>query len=532
MLAAVEEAVVKAGGIPGKLKSAKPGITAREIKKAADVVIVGGGGSGLAAAIAAKQNGASVIIIEKSGYTGGNTMVAGGIYNAPDPELQRQVKSSSGVEALITSALAENPVNEDHARLQATVRAEFDAYKKSGATYLFDSPNWFALQTWNGGDKVGSLTMVKVLANNALDALRWVMSQGYEIRPNFIAQGGGALYQRTHYSVKPSGTGFIDAYMDSLSKTDVEILYSTTAKELIKEGNRVTGVKARDKAGNTYTITAKKGVILPTGGFAGNAAMVQQYNTSGKWPDLSRSNSSNLPAITGDGIIMAQAIGAAVKDMDQIQLLHLCDYKTGKLKANIWDGAANTIFINQEGKRFVAEDGRRDDISVAALKQTKGMFYVLVSAEGIPSPETTTDLALVPLKDLIASNDVFTGSTLQEVCSKVKLDPQAVRETINAYNTLIDQKAVTDQFNRRLFDKKLLTPPFYIVPRAPSVHHTMGGLVISENCQVLDTKGTVISGLFAAGEIVGGVHGANRLGGNAIAETVVFGHLAGNSASK
>jgi flavocytochrome c len=322
--------------------------------------------------------------------------------------------------------------------------------------------------------------------------------------------------------------------MDTIASLDnIEIIYNTTAKELIKEGDRVVAVKAQDRAGNVYTVRANKGIILSTGGFAGNAAMVQQYNTSGKWPDLSRTKSTNLPAMTGDGLVMAQAIGAAVRDMDQIQLLQVCSPVTGKLHANVYpQSVAGYLFLNKEGRRFTAEDGRRDDISVAALKQTEGVFYLIQSGESIPDPDNASDLARIPLADLIESGDILVADTLAEVCARAGIDAAEAQRTIDAYNLLVDQKASQDEFGRRLLTIKLETGPWYVIPRAPSVHHTMGGLVINESCQVLDTRGPVIPGLFAAGEIVGGVHGANRLGGNAVAETVVFGRLAGNSASK
>ena len=533
MLAAVENAVIQAGGSPDNLRQARRTARPRNISKTADVVIVGGGGAGLAAAVEATRNGASVIIIETLGFVGGNTMVSGGIFNAPNPELQRRVRSTPGVEAMVTNALNQTPVNAEHARLQAAVRAEFEAHRGSGATHLFDSPNWFALQTWIEGDKVADLNLVKIMTHNALSALNWVIDQGYQIVDG-IFQGGGAMYQRTHNSVAPQGTGFIRAFMQSLEKTgNAEILLSTTANELVKTGGRVTGVRAVGRHGNNYTINARKNVILATGGFAGNPEMVQKHNTSGKWPDLSRVNNSNLPSIRGDGILMAQAIGAAVRDMYHIQLLQTCHAVTGHNVVLAWPrGVGGYLFLNRDGNRFVAEDGRRDDVCLAIFQQPGRMAFLLQSGESIPDPDNTTCLARIPLAVHIEAGEILVADTLEEVSRMVGMDPVNAQRSVDAFNRAVAEGAERDEFGRRLLVQQFTRGPWYIIPRAPAVHHTMGGLVINENCQVLNQAGNVIPGLFAAGEVVGGIHGANRLGANALVDVVVFGRIAGQNASR
>lgn len=532
MLRAVEDCVQQAGGDPEAMKPAKQPIVAGQVDKEADVIIVGGGGAGLAAAVQAAQNGASVIIVEKVGYVGGNTMVSGGIYNAADEELQQKVEMTDGLASLVEEAIAEKPVDDAHAALIEKVKSEYNEYKKSGKTYLFDSSDWHALQTWNGGDKVADLALVEQLTAKALDSLHWLRDMGYEYRDE-VQLGAGSLYPRTHVSVKPIGTGFIDAYMGKVGDLGIEIVYNTAAKELIQEGGKVVGVKAEDREGNAYTFKANKNVILATGGFAGNLEMVQEYNTSGKWPDLSKARTTNLPAIKGDGIAMAKAVGAGFRDMEQIQLLFICDPITGSVDHATFQpsGAAGALFLNKEGKRFVREDGRRDEIALGILAQTDAMMYMLQNADSKVRPDHT-DLAGVPLEDLIADGSVFRGDTLEEVCAAAGVDPVAARETVDAYNKLVDENATSDEFGRVLFTIKLENGPWYITPRAPAVHHTMGGVTINLNCQVLDEAGEPIPGLYAAGEVVGGIHGANRLGGNAIVDTVVYGRTAGDNASQ
>lgn len=531
---AVEDAITQAGGDPEQFKKEIEKPAPEEVEKTADIIIVGGGGSGLAAAVSASEGGASVIVVEKAGYVGGNTMVSGGIYNAPDEELQGKEEMTSGELRLIEEALAEEPIDENHAALQDEVRKQLEEYKASGKTGIFDTGEWFALQTWNGGDKVADLNLVKELTYNAYDAMKWVNELGWEYLEK-VNTGAGSLYPRTHRSVKDLGIGFIDAYMETLSEREqVEIIYNTEVTELVKDGAKVVGAKGTDTHGNTYTFTANKGVILSTGGFAGNKELIEEYNTTGKWPDLSSTLSTNLPAIKGDGIKLAKDAGAGFRDMDQIQLLFSCDPKNGQAThANLnTNGVGASIYVNKEGERFVREDGRRDEVSLAIMSQTDGLGYDIKSADSGFDLEKTTDLAGVPVKALIEEGSVFYGETLAEAAEAAGLPADVVQVTVDKYNQSIDDNVEKDEFGRALFSNKLENGPWAVVPRAPAVHHTMGGVVINENCQVLDESGNVIEGLFAAGEVVGGIHGGNRLGGNAIVDTVVFGKKAGEEAIK
>lgn len=533
---AVEDAIVQAGGNPDNFKKEVAKSEAQNIEETADIIIAGGGGAGLAAAVAASQEGASVIIVEKSGYIGGNTMVAGGIYNAPDPELQKNETMDPGHIALWEAAINEEPVSQDHEELQLEVKKQIEDWKASGDTSLLDTKEWFALQTWNGGDKVADLDLVKKMTYDSYDSMKWLEDLGWEYE-NSITTGAGSMYPRTHKEILPLGTGIIKAYTDELGVNEnVKIIYNTEVTELIADGNKVVGAKAVDKDGNTYTFNANKSVILCTGGFAGNLEMVQEYNTSGKWPNLAKMKSSNLPAIKGDGIRLAKDVGADLRDMDQIQLLFTCDPKTGMVNPGNFKpkGTAGYIFVNQEGERFVKEDGRRDEICLAILEQTDEMFYMVQCADSGIDYETTTDVGGVPIKYSIENTKdlIYYGETLEEVAEAANIPFDTVKETVEAYNKLVDENATTDEFGRSLFTVKLENGPWYIVPRAPVVHHTMGGVVIDENCHVLNESGEIIEGLLAAGEVVGGIHGSNRLGGNAIVDTVVFGRTAGLEAVK
>ena len=502
-----------------------------------DVVVLGGGGAGLAAAIELAENGKTVTIIEKNGAIGGDTLVCGAIYNNPDEELQAKVTMSEPVKEQLEEALKAKPVNDEHKELIAAVQKEWDEYKANGRTDLFDSKNWYALQTWNGGDNVGNLDLVKVLTFNSVDGYEWIKSLGMQF-DDFISQGAGSLWQRTHTSKQDMGTGFISVYSQKLEDLSdkINVLVETTAEELVMEDGRAVGAKVKDNhSEKEYQVKAKDGVILATGGFAANPEMVQEHNTSGKWDDLSKVSTTNrFSSSQGDGIVMAEKAGADLVDMDQIQLLYLGNTQNGQLTKyppRDVNGTDQIIFINKEGKRFVREDGRRDDISKATLAQTDGMFYMLESGDGegykdIKDPEwrSADGFTLDYLKD---NGYIFVGDTLEEIAKQIGCYVKDLQETIDTFNASVDSGK--DEFGRTLYSTKLENGPWIATARQASIHHTMGGVRIDPTARVLDKDGKVIPGLYAGGEITGGIHGANRLGGNAVVDTVVFGKLSADT---
>ena len=502
-----------------------------------DVVVLGGGGAGLASAIELAENGKTVTIVEKNGAIGGDTLVCGAIYNNPDEELQSKVTMSEPVKDQLEEALKAEPVDDDHKELIAEVQKEWDEYNEASRTDLFDSKNWYALQTWNGGDNVGDLDLVKVLTHNSIDGYEWIKDLGMQFDDS-ISQGAGSLWQRTHTSKQDMGTGFISVYSQKLEDLSdkINVLVETTADEIIVEDGKAVGAKVIDNhSEKEYNIKAKDGVILATGGFAANAEMVEEYNTSGKWDDLSEVSTTNrFSSSQGDGIVMADEAGADLVDMDLIQLLYLGNTQNGQLTKyppRDVNGTDQIIFINKEGKRFVREDGRRDDISKASLDQTDGMFYMLESGDGegykdIDDPDwrSADGFTLDYLKE---NGYIFVGETLEEIAKQIGCDAEDLKATIDAFNESVDSGE--DEFGRTLYSTKLENGPWVATARQASVHHTMGGVRIDTGARVLDKDGQVIPGLYAGGEVTGGIHGANRLGGNAVVDTVVFGKLSADT---
>lgn len=534
--AAVEDCLTQAGANVDDWKTEVAKEAGKEIEKEADVVVVGGGGAGLAAAISASQNGAKVIVIEKNGAVGGDTLVCGAIYNNPDKELQSKVEMSDAVKKTLEAGIAVEPVDDAHKELIDKVAGEWKEHESGGDTTLFDSDAWFTLQTYNGGDNVADLDLVKVLCENATAGFEWIQGLGMEFNDT-IGQGAGSLWQRTHTSTKPMGTGFISTYVEKIAAdSNIEMLTSTTATGLIQDDTgRVVGVEAEDVNGNTYKFQASKGVVLATGGFAANSKMVSDNNTTGKWSDLSKVPTTNrFSCSQGDGIVMAEEIGAALYQMEQIQLLYLGNVKDGgltKYPPRCVNGTDQEIFINKNGERFVREDGRRDEICLQVLQQPDTMFYFLESADGdYADVETALTADGFTFKEMEEQGYIIVAETLDEMAEKLGCDADTLKATVDKFNASVDSGE--DEFGRTLYSIKLENGPWVATPRQACVHHTMGGVKIDTEGRVLKEDGTPIEGLVAAGEITGGIHGANRLGGNAVVDTVVFGKLAGETITK
>ncbi|GHV63860.1 flavocytochrome c [Spirochaetia bacterium] len=530
----VEKCLDQAGANVAAFKKAPKKTKAKDESLSADVVIVGGGGAGLSAAVAATEAGANVILIEKTGFLGGNSIVAGGIYNVANTELQNALKGTAGEDKLVADALAETPINEEHRAMQEKVRVEFAAYKQSGKTF-YDSPAWHALQTWNGGDKLGYLSIIAKMTSTALPSKEWLESMGMKFLPK-VTQGAGSLYPRTLTAELPNGVGYIKAFRDTLEgRSNYTQIMETTAKGLIVEGGRVVGVNAEGRDGHKVTLRAKNGVILVTGGFAGNVKLRQEYCEGEKWPDLGPSLiTSNVSGVTGDGIFFARDAGAQLVNMDQIQLLHVCNPitgATGDIAAP--SSVAGYLFINKDGKRFVREDGRRDEISIAIIAQPDSMMYMVQSSEsmGDPAVAQTLDKRTVAYMLENKISDYIKVDTLEDLAKTLGMPVDNLVKTIADYNAAVDAHKTADEFGRVVLSRKIATGPWYAFPRKPASHHTMGGVLIDEDGHALKADGSKVDGLYCAGEITGVVHGGNRLGGNAIVDFTVFGRIAGASAA-
>ena len=519
---AAAAALTAAGLNPDDYKTAvENNATAEDSTVDADVVVVGAGGAGMTAAITAAAEGKSVVILESQSMVGGNSVRATGGMNAGKTVYQdeNEFGESAGVEKTLKTAAEKYADNETITALAKTVSEQWAAYQANPTGY-FDSVELMELDTMIGGKGINDPELVETLCANSADAIDWLDEHGITLHN--VSSFGGASVKRIHRPVNAEGkTVSVGSYMipllqENCEKAGVKMMLDTTATEILTDANgAAVGVKATGASGETVTVNAKA-VVLATGGFGANLDMVVKYK-----PELKGFMTTNAPGIQGQGIEMAQAIGAATVDMDQIQIHPTVEANTAALitEGLRGDGA---ILINEEGQRFIDEVGTRDVVSAAEIAQTGSYSWLVVD-------QAMADASSV-IQGYIKKGYTVTGSTYEELGKAMGVDAAAFAETMEKWNGCVEAKNDPD-FGRTSFANPLNTAPYYAVKVTAGVHHTMGGLKINANTEVLNEKGEVIPGLFAAGEVTGGVHGANRLGGNAVADFTVFGRIAGAAAS-
>ena len=519
---AAAAALTAAGLNPDDYKTAveKTG-SAEDSTVEADVVVVGAGGAGMTAAITAAAEGKSVVILESQSMVGGNSVRATGGMNAGKTVYQdeNEFGESAGVEKTLKTAAEKYADNETITALAKTVSEQWAAYQANPTGY-FDSVELMELDTMIGGKGINDPELVETLCANSADAIDWLDEHGITLHN--VSSFGGASVKRIHRPVNAEGkTVSVGSYMipllqENCEKAGVKMMLDTTATEILTDANgAAVGVKATGASGETVTVNAKA-VVLASGGFGANLDMVVKYK-----PELKGFMTTNAPGIQGQGIEMAEAIGAATVDMDQIQIHPTVEANTAALitEGLRGDGA---VLINAEGKRFIDEVGTRDVVSAAEIAQTGSYSWLVVD-------QAMVDASSV-IQGYIKKGYTVTGETYEELGEAMGVDAAAFAETMEKWNGYVEAKNDPD-FGRTSFANPLNTAPYYAVKVTAGVHHTMGGLKINANTEVLNEKGEVIPGLFAAGEVTGGVHGANRLGGNAVADFTVFGRIAGAAAS-
>ena len=446
-----------------------------------EVIVIGAGGAGLAAGITAKELGAKTIVLEKMAFPGGNTMVSGG-------------------------------------GLNAAVAAD------SKAAGVEDSPKLHAEQTLAAGDNRGDPALVEILAKGAPESVEWLKKIGVKFRPG-IYQIYGGLWPRCRNPEGQSGSDYIKAGTAYAKKIGLEILPGHKVTSIIREkpnAGRVLGVEV-EVGGKKQYWCATKGVIAASGGYAANAEMCGFFD-----PRLTKLNTTNQPCSTGEVLRAIQDVNGLAVGMDYIQCIPWTapGYTS---TADIFQAIEYTIFVNKEGKRFVAEDNRRDVIRDATLAQTDQTVFQLCDTDGYEEHKKF----YYEMNEAALKNGVlFRCNTIEEAAAKVKIPAAELKKTVEEFNAEVDSKK--DPFGRtpKMLVRKIVKAPFYIGPFGMCRHHTMGGARIDTKARVLDREGKVIPGLYAAGEVTGGIHGTNRVGGNAIADIFTFGRIAGESAAK
>ena len=518
---AAKAALTAAGLNPDDYMTKVAAAAAGDVTKEADVVIVGAGGAGMTAAMTASDAGKSVIILESQAMVGGNSVRSTGGMNAAKTVYQdeNEFAEGAGVEKMLKSAADNYADNEFITSLAATVAQQWADYQANPVGY-FDSVELMELDTMVGGKGINNPELVKTLVEGTAPAIDWLDENGMSLHN--VAAFGGASVKRIHRPVNEEGKVVsVGAYLIPLMEKacqdrGVEFILNTTADTILTDANgQAVGVSGTDKDGNTVTVNAKA-VVLATGGFGANLDMVASYK-----PELKGFMTTNAPGIQGQGIAMATAIGAATVDMDQIQIHPTVEANTSALitEGLRGDGA---ILVNANGERFTDEVSTRDKVSAAEIAQPGSFSWLIVD-------QAMADASNV-IQGYITKGYTKQGATYEELAKEIEVDPATFAATMEKWNGCVEAKTDAD-FGRTSFANPLNTAPYYAIKVSAGVHHTMGGVVINSSTEVLKEDGSVIPGLFAAGEVTGGVHGANRLGGTAVADFVVFGRIAGASAA-
>ena len=486
VLLAVTDALGQAGFDTDALAKADHATPVYEVPAStdADVIVLGAGGAGLSAALTAAEAGKSVIVLEKLPSIGGNTQISGGGMAAPQNWLQQE----EGIE---------------------------------------DSPELFESDVIAGGDDTDQdHDLINILATTALASAEWLRDE-HKVNFDHLSFFGGHSVKRSLVPEGESGAKITWPLKTDAESKGIAIYTSMRATEFVQaDDGSIKAVKAETPDGQSYEFTGKA-FVLATGGFGSNIEMRMKYN-----PDLDEGvHSTDTVATTGDGITMAEGIGAGFVGMDWIQTYPTCDPVTGAL-LYIYDMRLDDrgILVNEEGDRFVEELERRDVISNAIKAQTNAYAYLFWDEKGVEETKLF-DNHPGEVKMGYDTGTLFKGDTIEEVAEAAGVDPAELAKTVAHWNEMA-AAGKDDDFNYRSTMNTFETAPYYLGRCVPSVHHTMGGVHITTDAQVVRESGETIPNLFAAGEVTGGIHGTNRLGSDAIADVITFGRIAGGSAAE
>lgn len=489
-LTAVREAITASGADPDALGQGQTGgDEAKEtVTMSTDVVVVGAGGAGLAAALTAAQNGADVVVLEKMAMVGGASSMAGGGTNATGSQWQQ----SYGIE---------------------------------------DSPEAYFMDIMENGHFFSDARTLWLYANTQGAAFDWLVAEDGAALPYVNSQPSPSAehtYGRT-FSPEGGGAGVVSALQQKVTDLGVEILLETPAQELMVTDGTVTGVKALAADGTPYEITANS-VILATGGYGANTDMLPETVTSLPY--------AGAVSATGDGLNMATAIGADAINLDKVNIQpHSIILPDGRGQHTFQGCLAmynktGSILVSDQGVRFVNEQGSANDIK-AGMEQNEHSYLIMDAASFetyaqtcIASHNFTQEQLDQWLEANGTSNPVFAhADSLEDLAAIVGIPSGALTETVERYNGFVSAGEDTD------FGRKVSTAmgdgPYYAVEMNLRYYATLGGLHINDNMQVLDTDGQPIQGLYAAGEVVGGVVGDIYAPGSLFGWAMTSGHNAG-----
>lgn len=445
-----------------------------KLKDTYDIVIIGAGGAGMSAALEAKAKGLNPVILEKMPLAGGNTM-----------------KASSGMNASETKFQKEQGIN--------------------------DSNDKFYEETLKGGHGTNDKEMLRFFVDNSASAIDWLDSM--DIKLNNLTITGGMSEKRTHRPEDGSAVGkyLVDGLLKNVQEEKIPVFVNADVKEITQKDGKVTGVKVKLNNKDEKTISSDA-VVVTTGGYGANKDMIEKER-----PDLKGYVTTNQEGSTGDGIKMIEKLGGTTVDMDQIQVHPTVQQEKSYLIGEAVRGEG-AILVSQDGKRFGNELDTRDNVTASINKLPEKSAYLVF------------DAGVKDRVKAIAQYDemgfVEEGKTTNELASKINVPKEELTKTIDTWNTSVKNKKDEAYGRTTAMDNDLSKAPYYAIKIGPGIHYTMGGVKINTNTEVLDKAGKPITGLFAAGEVTGGLHGENRIGGNSVAEIIIFGRQAGDKSAE
>ena len=474
-------AAAAAGMVPFKMNDAYAAVAPDKWDEETDILVVGAGGAGFAAALEAANKGAKVIILEKLGYIGGSSTICGGALSFAGTDVQ-------------------------------------------AANNIKDSNELFYEDLMKVGENINVPELVKAYIDNQLETYNWLKDLGVESKS--VSASSGMSVPRAHY-YPPSD--LLKVLNTAGSDKGVKLILNTAAHKLAVDPKTgaVKGIFAVQGKKN-IAYGAKKAVILTSGGFSLNKELLAKFV-----PPMAKAKAIVGLGSDGDGLKMAWACGADIQDMPYIKATFGFNL-TPKTIANdfalvFYHGA---IIVNKQGKRFVNESLSYKLVGDAALVQTDAVGYQIFDQ---PIADSTAKDKLAAVENLIKRGDVLSAPSLAELAKLIGIDSTALEATVKEYNENV-AKGEDPQFGRASLTSgygkpvQIKTGPFYAFPSTAVILGTYGGILINGKAQVLDVHGDPIPGLYAAGEITGGVHGAAYMTGTAFGKALIFGRIAAKTA--
>jgi len=445
-----------------------------KLKEKYDIIIIGAGGAGMTAALEAKAKGMNPVIFEKMPVAGGNT-----------------VKASSGMNA-----------------------SETKFEKEQG---IKDSNDLFYKETLEGGKGTNDKNLLRYFVDNSASAIDWLDSIG--IKLNNLTITGGMSVKRTHRPEDGSAVGqyLFNGLIKNVQEKDIPLFVNADVKEITQKDGKINGVKVLINQKDEKTIQADA-VVVATGGYGANQDIIAKVR-----PDLKGLVTTNQPGTTGDGILMIQKLGGTTVDMDQIQVHPTVQQENSYLIGEAVRGEG-AILVTSKGKRFVNEMTTRDAVTDAINKLPEKSAY-LVFDSGVKS-------RVKAIEQYQKMGFVLEGDSFEALAKKMNVPADQLKTTMDTWNSAVKNKKDAEFGRTTGMDKDLSGAPFYAIKIAPGIHYSMGGVKINANTEVLTEKGSPIPGLFAAGEVTGGLHGNNRIGGNSVVDIVIFGRQAGTKSAE